>query len=363
MRPFNLSKVKKATASSGISYGFNDPVTWLDTGCYALNYLIGSKFDGGVPLEGKFTMFAGDSGSGKSYIGTANIIKDCQKKKIWPVFLDTENALDMSWMEALGVDTEAADKWSVASVDQAAMLIASTINSYVEETANTPYSERPKMCIFIDSLGMLITPTQERQFEEGDQKGDLGIKAKMITNMLRNTMAKIANQPIGLICTNHVFDSQDKYKPDSIPGGKMVEFASSVIVQMNKYMLKEDEFGTKLLDGAVAGIRTSAVVRKSRYAKPFEKLKIDIPYETGMDPYSGLFDLFEGKGLIKKDGARYTYASFETGEVFKDWRKNFKANGWLDVIMKEQPLWDVPAPMKGFDDTGSGFAEDGSVAV
>jgi len=46
----------------GLSSGFNDPTTWLDTGCYTLNYLVSNRFDGGIPLEGKMTMFAGDSG-------------------------------------------------------------------------------------------------------------------------------------------------------------------------------------------------------------------------------------------------------------------------------------------------------------
>jgi len=64
VQPFDLSKLRKGIDKSiqGLSYGFNDPTTWLNTGSYALNYLICDRFDGGVPLEGKFTMLAGDSG-------------------------------------------------------------------------------------------------------------------------------------------------------------------------------------------------------------------------------------------------------------------------------------------------------------
>jgi hypothetical protein len=42
---------------------------------------------------------------------------------------------------------------------------------------------------------------KEKQFNEGDQKGDMGLKAKQITNMMRVIMAKIANMPIGLVAT------------------------------------------------------------------------------------------------------------------------------------------------------------------
>ena len=64
-RPFDIANMKKRLVKgiTGMSYGFNDPRTWIDTGCYALNYLISNKFrNGGIPLEGKITQFAGDSG-------------------------------------------------------------------------------------------------------------------------------------------------------------------------------------------------------------------------------------------------------------------------------------------------------------
>ena len=46
---------------------------------------------------------------------------------------------------------------------------------------------------------------------------------------------------------------------------------------------------------------------KTRYANPFEGVQVKIPYETGMNPYSGLVDLFEKKGLLKQEGNRLKY--------------------------------------------------------
>lgn len=350
-RPFDMSKLEKRIDKSitGISYGFNDPTTWMSTGCYALNYLASGRFDGGIPLEGKMTMFAGDSGSGKSYIVSGNIIKWCQDNNIWPIVLDTENALDESWVRSIGVDPNELEKLSGATVDDVAKVLGEVIELYREANDHLPYKDRPKMVIIMDSLGMLMTGNNEKQFMEGDLKGDMGIKAKQLTAMIRVCMAKIASQPIGIVVTNHVMDSQDQYQPDKIPGGKMLEFASSLIIQMNKYLLKEDEDGNKLTDGAVAGIRSTVVVRKSRYAKPFERVKIDIPYDRGMDPYSGLFDLFLKKNVIQKDGARWTYTSPVTGEVFKDFRKKWKTNGWLDQIMAEWEHWEDKTIEAGVD--------------
>ena len=64
------------------------------------------------------------------------------------------------------------------------------------------------------------------------------------------------------------------------------------------------------------GIRAACKVMKTRYAKPFESVQVEIPYETGMSPHSGLTDFFEGKGVsLKKSGNRLEYTSPVTGEV------------------------------------------------
>lgn len=371
-RPFDLAKLRKKVEKSipGMSYGFSDPTVFLDTGCYALNYLTGGRFSGGVPLEGKTTMFAGDSGSGKSYIVSANLIKDAQRQGVYPILIDTENAIDLMWMENLGVktDEEHLEKYVISTVDDCAKFIGETIELWKEANMELPAKDRAKVLFVVDSVGMLITPNQERQFMEGDQKGDLGLKAKQVSNMLRVIQAKIASLPIGVVFTNHVYASQDQYTPDVIPGGKMLEFATSVIVQMNKLLLKKNELDEVITEegSAAMGIRSSCVVRKSRYSKPFEKLQIYIPYEGGMDRYSGMHDLCVKKGLLKKDGNRWTYTSPVTGEVIKKYKKEmYNDRSIFDQIMAEWNHLEDTTDV-GFDnmaEVGDILDEQGNVTV
>ena len=105
-KAFDLSKFRKTLTKSidGLGVGFNDPTDWVSTGNYALNYLISGDFNRGIPL-GKVTVFAGESGAGKSYICSGNIIKNAQEQGIFVVLIDSENALDEDWLKALGVDT------------------------------------------------------------------------------------------------------------------------------------------------------------------------------------------------------------------------------------------------------------------
>ena len=100
---------------------------------------------------------------------------------------------------------------------------------------------------------------------------------------------------------------------------------------MKKLKLKEDEDGNKISE--VRGIRAGCKVMKTRYAKPFEGVQVKIPYETGMNPYSGLVDLFEKKGLIVKDGNRLKYTD-STGEEIKEYRKNWTGD-LLDKVMSD----------------------------
>ena len=198
-----------------------------------------------------------------------------------------------------------------------------------------PEGEKPKVLFVLDSLGMLLTPTDVNQFEAGDMKGDMGRKPKALTSLVRNCVNMFGSHNVGLVATNHTYASQDMFDPDDkISGGQGFVYASSIVVAMKKLKLKEDEDGNKISE--VRGIRSACKIMKTRYAKPFESVQIKIPYETGMNPHSGLVDMFEGKGLLQKEGnsLKYTLAD---GTVIKQFRKAWERNddGSLDKVMAD----------------------------
>ena len=333
-KPFDVSKFRKDITKSieGLSIGFNDPTDWVSTGNYALNYLISGDFHKGVPL-GKVTVFAGESGSGKSYICSGNLVRHAQEQGIFVVLVDSENALDEDWLKALGVDT-AEDKLlklNMAMIDD----VAKTISEFMKSYKAMPEGEKPKVLFIIDSLGMLLTPTDVNQFESGDMKGDMGRKPKALTALVRNCVNMFGSHNVGLVATNHTYASQDMFDPDDkISGGQGFIYASSIVVAMKKLKLKEDEDGNKISE--VRGIRSACKVMKTRYAKPFESVQVKIPYETGMNPYSGLLDLFEKANMLTKEGNRLSYTTND-GEIIKFFRKGWENNedGCLDKVMLE----------------------------
>jgi recombination protein RecA len=330
-KSFDPTKFRNSLTKSisGMSAGFNDPTDWISTGNYALNYLISGDFNKGVPM-GKVTVFAGESGAGKSYICAGNIVKEAQKQGIFVVLIDSENALDESWLHALDVDTseEKLLKLNMSMIDD----VAKTISTFMTDYKAMPDEDRPKVLFVIDSLGMLLTPTDVDQFNKGDMKGDMGRKPKALTSLVRNTVNMIGSHNVGLVCTNHTYASQDMFDPDDkISGGQGFIYASSIVVAMKKLKLKEDEDGNKI--SQVMGIRAGCKVMKTRYAKPFEGVQVKIPYETGMNPYSGLLELFEAKDIIKKQGNRLAYTTLD-GEEILDYRKKWIGEN-LDKVMSD----------------------------
>ena len=340
-RPFDVSKFRKSITKAvpGLSVGFNDPDTWISTGNYTLNKLISGDFEKGIPL-GKVSVLAGESGAGKSYIAAGNIVKQAQDQNIFVVLIDTENALDETWLHALDVDTSPDKllKLNLAMIDDVAKVMSDFMTDYKKEWADKEKDERPKVLFVIDSLGMMLTPTDVKQFEAGDMKGDLGRKPKALTSLVRNTVNMLGEYNVGLMATNHTYASQDMFDPDDkISGGQGFIYASSIVVAMRKLKLKVDADGNKT--SQVHGIRAACKVMKTRYAKPFESVQVEIPYETGMSPYSGLVEFFEAKEILKKSGNSLEYTSPKTGEVIKMFRKPWNANkdNALDLIMSE---WD-----------------------
>ena len=340
-RAFDASKFRKNITKSvpGMSVGFRDPDTWVSTGNFTLNKLISNDFYKGIPL-GKVTVFAGESGAGKSFIAAGNVVKNAQDQGIFVVLIDSENALDESWLHALNVDTtpEKLLKLNVAMIDDVAKIISDFMKDYKAEYADKDDEERPKVLFVIDSLGMMMTPTDVDQFNRGDMKGDMGRKPKALAALVRNSVNMFGDYNVGLVATNHTYASQDMFDPDDkISGGQGFIYASSIVVAMRKLKLKVDADGNKT--SQVHGIRAACKVMKTRYSKPFESVQVEIPYETGMSPYSGLVEFFEAKGLLIKQGNRLKYVT-KAGEEMIEFRKNW-TDEKLDIVMNDWNAEDI----------------------
>ena len=335
----DVSKFRKDLTKNieGISVGFEtDPKVWINTGNYLLNYLISGDFNKGVPM-GRVVMLAGESGSAKSYIASANLVRNAQKQGVFVVLIDTEHALDEAWLSKLGVDTSEDKllKVGMSLVDDLTKFVSDFMKQYKDDYGTQKLEEQPPVLFVVDSLGMLLTRTEIDQAEKGDIKGDMGRKAKALKHFVNYSNSMFEKYNVGMVATNHTYASQDMFDPSpKISGGNGFIFASSVVLAMRKGKLKEDADGNKTSEAN--GIRAICAVVKTRFnpMAQYKQVEIKIPFDVGMDEYSGLFDFFEAQGVLKKEGNRYAYNG--PSGSFIEFRKNI-SNEQLLGVMKDNP--------------------------
>ena len=355
----NKMRANAKKAAKNVSYGFRNPKIWIDSGNYAMNYRMTRSFQHGYPL-GKVTMLAGESGSGKSFLA-ASAIKEAQKKgNIYTIIFDSEQAMDEDWLTAVGVkvrktvdeldedemkeyqktgelpEDDYIQRYAVTMIDDLAKLINSFMNDYKEQVEGVPEEDRPYILFVVDSLGGLQTPAAVDQFQKGDMKGDFGHKPKQLKALIMNCVNMFGEYDVGMICTNHTYASQDMFDPDDkVAGGSGPVYAASIVLGLKKLKLKMNEDGEKVTD--VKGIRSKAKVMKTRFSQPFKESEMKIFYESGLEKYSGLFELFQELNLITKPSGNKWFYTDKQGNEHKYFEKEYlrNENGILDLIMSE----------------------------
>lgn len=286
-----LDKFKKEVAKlDTVGVGIKSVVEWLNTGNYALNRALSGDFTKGVPLS-RITLFAGPSGSGKSFIAS-NIALQAQKQGYHILFLDSENAIDVDYLRKIGVDVS-EDKLtylSVATIEDVNGILSEFFTSYQKEYGKDN-DDAPKTLIILDSLAMLSSSTEMENYDKGVIKGDQGQLAKRRKAMLRLAVGKIARLPIKLLITDHVYPQDIMLGDGAWAITNSTKYSSSIIGIVTKLKLKDG--------GEVTGVRMRFETYKSRFAKIGTKVELEIPYNKGMSPFSGLVEMLEEMGVVR----------------------------------------------------------------
>lgn len=319
---------KEIAAIDGITSESAPPRYWFSFGNYAINYVISGDLDKGIP-QGRIIGITGPSGAGKSFL-QCNATREAQKEGAYVLMIDSENALDDSFTTKLGINVEEAYSYkSVCTITHTIKTISLFIKGYRNKYGNDPHA--PKVLIVIDSLDMLATDTEMDHFSKGDNSGDQGQRAKQLKAMLRQFVQAIKDLNISIVCTCQVYEA----KQDQLMEGN----GKYVVTPAVKYSLSQILMATrlKLKDGAdIIGIRLKVEGYKTRFTQPFQNVVVEVPYETGMDPCSGLCEILENVGILVARGA---YKQIVDTDI-KFFKKNIADH--LDILkQKFKELTDV----------------------
>lgn len=328
----------------GIGTSSAPPRYWYSFGNYAINAVMSGNYDYGIP-QGRITGIVGPSGAGKSFV-VGNIIKSVQAAGGIVLVVDSENALDDEYMDKIGVRTGPENMYfykGVSTVAHVIKTVSTFIKRYREQYGEDP--DAPRACIAIDSLNMLQTESSAENYDKGVQKGDQGQKAKQIKNMLLDFVQDIKTLNISIVVTGHVYKNTD---PLNGEGTWMVNdgmrFSLSQILLVTK--LKFRDKASKLFEG----ITLKAFGFKSRFTKPFQSVSIDVPYDTGIDRFSGLLEIALAQGILLKSGNRYYIVGNEDEKFFS---KDFDQYGdrVLELVKQQNAMLTVSDDIAALEDT------------
>jgi hypothetical protein len=189
---------------------------------------------------------------------------------------------------------------SVITIPHVIKVVSSFLKGYREEYADDLLNG-PQVIIGIDSLDMLSTEQELEHFEKGDNSSDQGLRAKQLKQMLRQFVQAIKDLNVAMVVTGQVY----RAKQEQILQGEgvwivneAIRYALSQITLLKKLKLKDKE-------KEILGFRMIAEGFKTRFTKPFQTVEVEVPYDTGIDPLSGLKDCLVGLGVLEKAGNRW----------------------------------------------------------
>lgn len=294
-----LDKISSDLEKAGISVGASEPPTyWFSTGNHVLNKIISGSFYRGIP-QGRLICFTGPAATGKSFLA-ANCIREAQQDGALTVVLDSEQSLDDNFVSNIGVDPKKNYIYSsVSTIPEAKRTVSKVLRGYREEYGKDN-PKAPRVLIVLDSLDMLMTETEQDNFDKGVSKGDQGQRNKQLKAMLREFVQNVRHTNISIIVTAQVYRNQDLLNGEGLwIVSDAIRYSLSQIVMLTKLKLK--------VGGEVEGIRMKCEGYKTRFTKPFQTVTIEVPYETGMDPYNGLLEVAIEMEVVAQKGAWYSF--------------------------------------------------------
>jgi recombination protein RecA len=297
-----------------------DLTEWVSTGDDMLDLAISNRPNGGFPV-GRIVEVTGLEASGKSLL-SAHTLANTQKKGGLAVYIDTENAINQEFLEALGVDTAKLLYVPLETVED----IFDAMDSIIESVRKS--DKNRLVTIVVDSVAAATTKVELAA--DYDQAGYATQKAIIISKAMRKITNLIGRERILVVFTNQlrVRMGVSFGDPYTTSGGKAIGFHASCRLRMKQMGKLNAKIGG--VDQAV-GIKTKVQVIKNRMGPPLRSIDFEIYFDRGIDRYGSWLNTMKTYKLLKQGGAWYTWVDESTGEEVKFQAKDFQ------TIMESRP--------------------------
>lgn len=246
-----MAKTKMAKVESLIkSMEKYPPVEFITSGVEGLDEICG-----GFP-RGRITEVYGKKSVGKTTLVMMMLAAISKDHKV--LFIDAENALNVSRLADLGATLKNIDFSTEYVLDDIGELILANMAKYD--------------AIILDSIAGTIG-RQEEVSTVGEH--NVGTKGKVMNSLFsRRVPGPLAKTKCALILINQLRDSFNMYAEKTYtPGGRAIEYAASLRVELNT--LAADRI---IENGTQVGHHVTAKITKSKVSAPYKTTRFTINY-------------------------------------------------------------------------------------
>jgi RecA/RadA recombinase len=217
------------------------------------------------------------------------------------LFYDSEFGTPQSYFESFGVDMDRVVHTPITNVEELKFDITQQLDK-IEKGDN--------VVIVIDSVGNLASKKEVEDALDGKSVADMS-RAKALKSLFRIVTPHLNLKDIPMIAVNHTYKEIGLFPKDVVSGGTGIYYSADSIWIIGR---QQDKVGTE-----IQGYHFVINIEKSRHVKEKSKIPITVSWEGGIQKWSGLMEVAEKGGYIRKPKVGwYEAIDPSTGEVLSD---------------------------------------------
>lgn len=303
-----LADLQKRYGKESLDFVKSDKidVNVIPTGSYKLNKALGV---GGFP-RGRIVEIYGNESSGKTTLALQTI-RECQKNNGTAVYIDAEQALDLTYAKKLGINLSKLLVVNPEYGEQAFSIIEALVKTNMIDL------------IIVDSVAALVPKSE---LETSIEEQNIGLLPRLMSKGLRRLQAIMRHSNTCLIFINQLREKVGVFygNSETTPGGRALKFYSSIRLEIKRSEIIKNDLNH-------IGIKSKITVIKNKVSPPLETIFIEFYFDKGVDYSSEIIDIAIQCGFINKSGSWYSYndkklcqGRYALNKILKDDVKLFK---------------------------------------
>jgi len=234
------------------------------------------------------------------------------------LYYDSEFGTPRAYWNSFGIDMERVVHSPVTNVEQLKFDIMTQLETVDRDE---------HLIIVVDSIGNLASKKEVEDALEGKSVADM-TRAKQLKSLFRMVTPHLMLKNIPMFIVNHTYMEIGLFPKAIMGGGTGPMYSSDTVWILGR---QQDKEGTE-----VVGYKFVINVEKSRFVKEKSKILIEVGFDDGISPYSGLLDAaIEGGWVIKPKNAWFQRVNKESGEMIGKMYREDETNStefWTPVL-------------------------------